>query len=310
MDTENWLNDNLHLHTESRVPLESLVISQEGFIDSIRELFRKTTGKSLKGTDYKPVRLEHTYNFKATITAISRQYGNSTWLNKQNWVKGKIPAYDIEPYLESIEPDQLQDVLHEAYTFTVKVHEDWLRAYTQYFNQLKPVVKIVEGGLNDANLKSALKLLRGIAPADSLYKPKPREFPIAKVKIPSEYAMLRVPDEAKGKQLKALDKQQVETIVKQLLKDLEVLANYRETFNRAAFKIVGNIQRRELLQLTHSKNPKLPKESKASLDDWIELATRLDVTRMYWVCDEFAVVRRLYGNVVLATCRWIDRSIV
>lgn len=310
MDTENWLDEHLHLHTETRIPLESLVVSQEGFIDNIRDLFRKTTGKSMKGGDYKPVRLEHTYNFKATITAISRQYGNPTWLNKQNWVKGKVDGSDIIPYLEVSEPEQLSAVLQEAYAFTHSVHEQWLKAYTSYFNKLKPVVKLVEQGLTDDTLRNGLKLLKTIPPVEKHYSNKPKVFPVGQVKIPAEFAMLKHPDPVKGRKVGALDKTQVEVLVAQLLKDLEVLANYRETFNREAFKVVGNIQRREFLQLCHSRNPKLPTGSKAKLDDWIELATRLDVTRMYWACDEFAVVRRLYGNVVLAACRWIDRSIV
>lgn len=310
MDTENWLDEHLHLHTETRIPLESLVVSQEGFIDNIRDLFRKSTGKSMKGADYKPVRLEHTYNYKATITAIARQYGNPAWLNKQNWVKGKVAANDIEPYLGDIDPEDLLSILTTAYDFTLKVHVDWLKAYSTYFRKLKPVVKLVEAGLTDDNLKAALKLLKAIPSVESHYTHKPRVFPVADLKIPAEFAMLGIPHEFKGKRFTALSQAQVEAVTKQLLKDLEVLAGYRETFNREAFKVVGNIQRREFLQLAHSKNPKLPTGSKAKLDDWIELATRLDVTRMYWACDEFAIVRRLYGNVVLAVCRWIDRSIV
>lgn len=310
METTQWLEQSLHLNTETRVPLESLVVSQEGFIDSIRDMFRKTTGKSMKGTDYKPVRLEHTYNFKATVTAISRQYGNTSWLNKQNWIKGKVSAHDIEPYLDSIDPAELLSTLQEAYAFTLKVHDDWLKAYTAYYQRLKPVVSVIKSGLTDDNLKVALQLLKSIPTADALYNPKPRVFPVVGIKIPSEYALLGTPEEQQGHQFKALDKHQVEATVKQLLKDLTVLANHRDAFDRAAFKVVGDIQSRALIQLTHSRAAKVPEGSTAKLEDWVAMASRLDVTRVYWSCEEFAVVRRLYGNVVLAACRWIDRSIV
>ena len=308
MNIEQWLTENAAQNSETVVSLENLVISQEGFFDKAKEFIFGAMGKSLKGDDYKPVKLEHTYNFKSTITAISRQYGNSMWLNKQNWVSKPVDGSDIGQYLGNLNPKELQAVLEASSEFTIRIHREWLTALTAYFNDLKPVVEILKDGLTDDAFDRATKLLKRIPDITTYYKNPPRSFPVCDRKIATSYAMIIPPGQFKGT-LAPLNFQYTERAVKTILLQLEELNRLRNEFTRVAFDVVNPIATRAFIQLSHSGTPKLPKDSKRPLKGWVELSTRLDAVHMYWRCEEFAVTRRYYGDVVLATCRWIDRSI-
>ncbi len=186
MNIDKWLAENYHLNTETRISLEELMVSEEGFFDKAKDFIFGKLGKSMKGDDYKPVRLEHTYNFKATITAISRQYGDSIWLNRQNWNRDKIDGRDIYPYLGDIGPESLRDTILGAGTFCITVHEEWLAAVTAYFKDLRPVVEVLKSGLNDETLTVALKLLKRIPDISTYYKNPPRTFPVGLRPIPKD----------------------------------------------------------------------------------------------------------------------------
>jgi hypothetical protein len=308
MDVDKWLATSAALDTETRVSLENLVISQEGFFDKAKEFIFGSLGKSLKGDDYKPVRLEHTYNFKSTMTAISRQYGNKDWLRKQNWVKSKVEGSDLLPYLDQIFPEQLREQVVDAGTFCITVHREWLAAVTAYFKAVKPVVEALTPGLTDEALDKALKLLKGIPEVGSFYKNPPRVFPVGDRLIPKAFNLIKPPVEVAW-QARPLNYVQTETLVASILEQLEELNTLRDAFTRVSFDVVGPVQTRPFIQLCHSKNPQLPKGSQRKLKDWIYVSTRLDPAAMYWGSEEFAVVRRYYGDVLLASCRWIDRSI-
>lgn len=308
MNHLDWLDEHLHLHTENRTSMEQLVISQEGFFDKARDFFRRNTGQSVKGADYKPVRLEHTYNFKSSITAISRQYGDRVWLNRQNWVTSPINADDIAPYLGTVTPTELVKVFTQASEFTLGVHQDWLLAVTQYFDKLKPVAAALQSGLTDENLKRALQLLNPLPEATHYFKNPPRVFPVGERKIPDSFSKIK-PPALQAVKLKPLSKPEVETAVAQMVKQLEAMVLAGDAIFQAGYTVVGEVTNRELIQLARSKDPKVPKGSKRPLREWQELAQRLDVPHTYWSCDEFAITRRYYGDVVLAASRWIDRSI-
>lgn len=309
-DLDKWLTENASLNTENRVSLENLVISQEGFFDRAKEFIFGGSKKSNKGDDYKPVRLEHTYNFKATITAISRQYGDPAWLAKQNWVwpGSRIDATGIDPYLDNIDPEELVGQLKVAGDFCLKVHQEWLKATESYFKAVKPVVVVLGDGLTDNALKEASTLLKRIPKPAAYYKTAPTVFPVNGRKIHKQFSMIQQPVEFNRK-FRPVNKKQVEEAVKLLLKQLEALVLIRDEFTKVAFAVVAPIQSRPLISLTHSKNPKVPEGSNAKLKDWVALAERLDPAAVFWGSEEFAVVRRYYGDVVLAACRWIDRSI-
>ncbi len=309
-DLDKWLTENASLNTENRVSLENLVISQEGFFDRAKEFIFGGSKKSNKGDNYKPVRLEHTYNFKATITAISRQYGDSAWLAKQNWVwrGSRIDATGIDSYLDDIEPKEMIFQLERAGEFCLQVHKDWLKAVESYFKAVKPVVGVLGAGLTDEALKEALTLLKRVPKPGVFYKNAPTVFPVNNRKIPKQFSQITPPLEHDSK-IAPLDKAQAEQAVKLLIKQLEALVLIRDEFTKVAFAVVAPIQSRPLISLTHSKNPKVPEGSNAKLKDWVTMAERLDPAAVFWSSEEFAIVRRYYGDVVLAACRWIDRSI-
>ena len=307
MDIDNWLGENAAMHNESRVPMEQLVLSQEGFFDKAKE-FIFGSGKSMKGDDYKPVKLEHTYNFKATITAISRQYGNPTWLGQQRWNTSKIEGGDIRAYLEDIEPNELVAQLTAAADFAVAVHESWLKGVSTYFDNMRPVVRAITTGLTDDNLKNAMILMRSIPEPGTYMRQVGRVFPVGDRKIPTSFAMIK-PPVVLQQTLKPLTRRDVEATVKTLVAKLEELVGIGDAIFRAGYAVVGDVSTRELIQLSHSKTPKVPKDSKLPLASWVMLSRRLDVPHTYWSSEEFAITRRFLGDVILAACRWIDRSI-
>jgi hypothetical protein len=308
MDVDKWLDGNKGLNTESRVPLEQLVLSQEGFFEKAKDFIFGKLGKSMKGENYKPVKLEHTYNFKATITAIARQYGDAAWLGRQNWNRDKVEAGDITCYLDRIDPSQLLRTLTEAADFTLEMHKAWLQGVTTYFQNMRPVVRAIESGLTDRNLEAALSLMRNIPDPSTYLRLTSRTFPVNDRKIPTSFSMVTVNPSA-GDTLKPLNKKEVEAAVKALVAKLEALVAISDDIYRAGYAVVGDVATRELIQLSHSKNPKIPKDSKKPLQDWALLSRRLDVPHTYWSSEEFAITRRYFGDVVLAACRWIDRSI-
>ena len=308
MDVNKWLAESAALDTETRVSLENLVISQEGFFDKAKEFLFGSLGKSLKGDDYRPVKLEHTYNFKSTMTAIGRQYGNKDWLRKQNWVKTKVEGSDLLPYLGNITPEELRDRVMGSGTFCITVHKEWLAAVTAYFKAVRPVVDVLASGLTDEALDEALRMLKRIPVVGSLYKNPPRVFPVGDRLIPRAFNLVKPPVETAW-QARPLNYVQTEVLVTSILEQLEELNRLRDEFTRVSFEVVNPIQTRPFIQLSHSKNPQLPKGSERRLKDWIYVSTRLDPAAMYWGSEEFAVVRRYYGDVLLAACRWIDRSI-
>jgi hypothetical protein len=307
MDTDKWLSQNAAMQSDSRVPMEQLVLSQEGFFDKAKEFFFGS-GKSMKGDDYKPVKLEHTYNFKATITAISRQYGNPQWLGNQRWVSAKVDGGDIRAYLEDIEPGELVEQLTAAADFTLEVHKAWLKGVSTYFDNMKPVVRAIATGLTDENLKVALTRMRTIPEPSTYLDRASRVFPVGDRKIPTQFSMIK-PPVVLQQTIKPLGKRDVELAVKTLVARLEELVQIGDDIFRAGYAVVGDVSTRELIQLSHSKNPKVPKGSKRPLSEWELLSRRLDVPHTYWSSEEFAITRRFFGDVVLAACRWIDRSI-
>jgi len=307
MDIDNWLSRNTALQSDSRVPMEQLVLSQEGFFDKAKEFFFGS-GKSMKGDDYKPVKLEHTYNFKATITAISRQYGNPQWLGNQRWNSGKVEGGDIVAYLEDISPEALVKTLNEAADFTIEVHKAWLKGVSTYFENMRPVVRAIKTGLTDENLKVALTRMRSIPDPSTYLDRASRVFPVGERQIPTQFSLIK-PPVVTPREIKALSKRDVELSVKALVAKLEELVQIGDDIFRAGYAVVGDVSTRELIQLSHSKNPKVPKGSKRPLSEWELLSRRLDVPHTYWSSEEFAITRRFFGDVVLAACRWIDRSI-
>lgn len=307
MDIDNWLSRNTALQSDSRVPMEQLVLSQEGFFDKAKEFFFGS-GKSMKGDDYKPVKLEHTYNFKATITAISRQYGNPQWLGNQRWNSGKVEGGDIVAYLEDISPEALVKTLNEAADFTIEVHKAWLKGVSAYFENMRPVVRAIKTGLTDENLKVALTRMRSIPDPSTYLDRASRVFPVGERQIPTQFSLIK-PPVVTPREIKALSKRDVELSVKALVAKLEELVQIGDDIFRAGYAVVGDVSTRELIQLSHSKNPKVPKSSKRPLSEWELLSRRLDVPHTYWSSEEFAITRRFFGDVVLAACRWIDRSI-
>lgn len=308
MDLDNWLDGNAGLNTESRVSMEQLVLSQEGFFDKAKDFIFGKLGKSMKGDNYKPVKLEHTYNFKATITAITRQYGDATWLGRQNWNRDKVEAGDITCYLDRLEPSELLKALTEAADFTLEQHKAWLQGVTTYFQNMRPVVRAIEDGLTDRNLEAAQSLMRNIPDPSTYLRLASRVFPVNDRKIPTSLSMVTVAVSASDT-LKPLNKKEVEAAVKLLVSKLQELVALSDDIYRAGYAVVGDVATRELIQLSHSKNPKIPKDSKKPLQDWVMLSRRLDVPHTYWSSEEFAITRRYFGDVVLAACRWIDRSI-
>jgi hypothetical protein len=308
MDLDKWLDGNIDLNTESRVSMEQLVLSQEGFFDKAKDFIFGKLGKSMKGDDYKPVKLEHTYNFKSTITAISRQYGDTAWLSRQNWNRDKVEAGDIVPYLTDIEPGQLIGVLTEAADFTLAQHKAWLEGVTTYFQNMRPVVRAIESGLTDRNLQAALTLMRSIPEPSTYLRRESRIFPVGNRQIPVNFGMVK-PPVAIPATLRPLNKKEVEAAVRLLVSRLEELVKVGDDIMRAGYAVVGGVATQQLIQLSHSKNPKMPKDSRRSLSEWVLLSRRLDVPITYWSCEDFAIVRRYFGDVVLASCRWIDRSI-
>jgi len=307
MDIDDWLKRHACLHTDTRVPIEQLVLSQEGFFDKAKEFFFGS-GKSMKGDDYKPVKLEHTYNFKATVTAISRQYGDAQWLGNQRWNTAKVDGGDIRAYLDDIEPGELVEQLNAAADFTIEIHKAWLKGVSTYFDNMRPVANAIKTGLTDENLKVALTRLRAIPEPATYLSRASREFPVGERKIPTQFSMIK-PPVVTQQTIKPLTKRDVELAVKTLVAKLETLVQIGDDIFRAGYAVVGDVSTRELIQLSHSKTPKLPKGSKRPLSEWELLSRRLDVPHTYWSSEEFAITRRYFGDVVLATARWIDRSI-
>src|SRR5690554_708104 len=177
-----WLDDNYHLSTEKTV------VSNEGIIGAMHDFIASKMGtKSQKGTDYKPVKLEHTYNFKATATALSRYFGNPAWLNKQVFWKNEFEAGDIIAYTGKLTPKEVPLMLGEANLFVKGVYKDWLKAYGLYFRQLSPIVEIIKTGYTDENREKIIRLLRTIRPIESFYTNPPKSFPIQGRRYPDTF---------------------------------------------------------------------------------------------------------------------------
>jgi len=291
--------------------LEQIAVSSEAFFDPVRKFFG---AGSNKGKAYKPVEQKHTYNNKALITAIKRQYGDAQWLAKQNWVSGKVAAGDILPALVMGvgTPDPLAELVL-ASTFYVKTMKQWRIALNRYYKDLVAPLNICGAYALDDNAYNYLyKTLSGMKQPQGYWDnpSPPRFFPVMNRRLEKEHANLKpLMALREPTKTKALTKAEVQALVKQMLATLEETEQLRETI---LAELAGKIQpplRNKLYQLAHLANATVPKDSTYSLEQWRTLAKRLDPTTIYWSSGTFTTTRTCYSDLVLALCRLIDRSI-
>ena len=291
--------------------LEQAAVSSEAFFDPIRKFFN---AGSNKGKDYKPVEQKHTYNNKALVTAIKRQYGDAQWLAKQNWVTGKVPAGDILPALVMGvgKPDPLAELVL-ASTFYVKTMKQWRIAMLRYYKDLTPALNsLVYSSLDDSDYIYLSKTLGRMKSAQGYWDnpSPPRFFPVMNRKLEKEHAKLKpLMALREPTKTKALTKDEVQALVKQMLQTLEETEQLRETILAEATAKIPQQLRNKIYQLAHLASATPPKDSQYSLEQWRDLAKRLDPTTIYWSSGTFTTTRTCYSDLVLALCRLIDRSI-
>jgi len=296
------------MNKETPVPLSQLMLSQEGFFDPVKNFFGVGSNK---GKDYKPVEQKHTYNNKALVTAIMRQYGNDQWLNKQNWVMGSVKASDVLPYLtmgqSRVDPNA---ILAQCNAFYIKVYTEWRTSLKAYYKSLQPVIKVLSKGLTDEALIEAEALLKKIPVAEAFYKYPPRSFPVQSRPLPKRHNNLRpIRELSPSVKTKALNKTQVKTLVASMVKTLNEAEAIKELIFKEAELSVKPCFNPKLYQLAHSKNATIPSGSALSLERWVALAKRIDPAVNYWSSGKFTTTRTCYSELVLAITHWVDRSI-
>lgn len=309
MNTADWLNKTQHLNTDGRVPLSQLVVSTEAFYDPVINWFKV---KSNKGQDYKPVEQKHTYNNKALVTAISRQYGNPLWLKRQHWVSGSVPAGDVIPYIGPV--GSAIDILKTHTTaaeFYLRVHKDWEKAVKAYYKAIAPALLVLSKGLTDEAYEDAQAVLKRSGDAPSFYRTAPSMFPVmARVLPKKEHFDLReIRSLNEPTRLKALNKDTVEKVVASITSVLLDAEKINVSIKESSTKATEKAMAPALYKLAHSGSAQAPKDSKYSTEQWVALAKAIDPMAVYWSSVPFTTTRTCYSELVLAITKWIDRSI-
>lgn len=313
MNIEHWLDKNIHLTTEGRPSLEHAVISTEGFFDLDR--FRTIFGKpaSRKGTDYKPVEQKHTYNNKALITVITRFYGNAAWLEKQRFVKGNVDGHDILPYFVMGTAKINSEVaLKQASDFYLKTYKGWQASVKAYYKAIDPAIKILGQGLTDDNLTQAQTILKQAGDAPNYFTNAPTIFPIMSRRLPrKEHSQLKAMlTLTRPTKTQALSKEQVKALVSSIVETLAEAEKIRETIMTQANKAYQPSHSPTLYRLAHSSKAEIPKGSSRALSTWVDVAKAIDPAAVFWSAAPFTTTRTCYSELVLALCKWIDRSIL
>lgn len=262
-------------------------ISNEGFLESIKKFF----GVSNKDIERDIVR-GHTYNHAGFASIISKYFGNSQWLDKQTFVTGDIDPKGIS---NRVGVDRKADIFKtiEANDKFEPIRKKWDELLRDYRRKLKPLKeKYKDGPFNDATYEALTSFFEKNPPPKLPDSILPKAWYTGEVNGP----------------IKALTKEEVKKAADLMSKSLK---NIWDKYDNPGDRGEGYVVMDDYwVKLANSQSPNANKlDSKYSVQQWVELAKKLDGVWLFWSSKDFKQFQSDYRETLYACAKWIDRSI-